>query len=181
MRFARPIAVAAALTFTTLMLATAPASAAPAPQEIKDQTLASANAARAKYGARPLTWSDPLYPATDQYAQMCKFAHSAAEGRYGENLYAVIGPSDTKTAIRQAFASWMAEASKYDYNKPGFSSATGRFTQLVWKGTTQISLAVSKCPAGMLFPQAGAFVLARFTPAGNFPGQFPQNVGRPVD
>jgi uncharacterized protein YkwD len=180
MRFARHIAVAATLTLTGLVQATAPAAAEPAPQEIQDQTLASANAARAKYGARPLTWNGSLYPAANEHARSCKFQHSNAQGGYGENLYVVSGSPGLKTAITSAFNAWMAEASKYNYNNPGFSGATGHFTQVVWKSTTQITLSVSRCAANTIFPMASTYVVARFTPPGNYMGQFPQNVGRPI-
>lgn len=41
----------------------------------KNQVLSLHNAARARYGARPLTWSTALEPSVQQYAQACKFAH----------------------------------------------------------------------------------------------------------
>jgi hypothetical protein len=34
------------------------------------------NIARAQYGARNLTWTEPLYAAVTQWAQRCKFMHS---------------------------------------------------------------------------------------------------------
>ncbi|MEU4547159.1 CAP family protein [Nonomuraea dietziae] len=183
MRTARHIAVAATLAVTGLTQA-APAAAelaAPAPQEVKDQTLASVNAARAQYGARPLTWNETLYPSADEHARACRFQHSNPQGAYGENMYAASGSPDTKTAIANAFNAWMAEASQYNYNRPGFSASTGHFTQVVWKSTTQITLAVARCAAGTIFPSmASTYVVARFTPPGNLQGQFPQNVGRHV-
>ncbi|KAF9900766.1 hypothetical protein EC991_006908 [Linnemannia zychae] len=142
-----------------------------------DQVLMEHNGARARYGARPVQWSAPLYPSTVQYAQQCRFAHSDAQSRYGENLYASSNPN---TGIRDAITAWMAEASKYNYNQPGFSGATGQFTQVVWKNTTQVSCAMANCPAGAILPQPTKFIVCRYTPPGNFPGQFPQNVGRPV-
>ncbi|KAF8888246.1 CAP domain-containing protein [Infundibulicybe gibba] len=65
-------------------------------------------------------------------------------------------------------------------NNPGFSSATGHFTQVVWKGTTQVACAVANCGAGTIFSQASGYVVCRYSPPGNVIGQFPQNVGRPV-
>lgn len=178
MRFARHIVVAAALTVTSLTQTTAPASAESTPQDIRDQTLASANAARAKYGARPLKWNDSLYTGADQWARQCKFQRGP--GSHGENLFVTTAASDNRTTIKTAFESWMAEAAKYDYNRPGFSAATGGFTQVVWKNTTQITLAVARCPADTIFSVPSTYVVARFTRPGNYVGQFPQNVGRPV-
>jgi hypothetical protein len=33
------------------------------------------NRYRARYGAGPVTWSDALYPGTNQWARQCKFQH----------------------------------------------------------------------------------------------------------
>ncbi|WP_328388569.1 CAP domain-containing protein [Nocardia sp. NBC_00416] len=139
--------------------------------------MAEHNQARAQYGARPLTWSDSLYPATLEWATQCKFQHSQPGGKYGENLYA-FGGTDTGTAVKDAVAAWMAEAAEYDYANPVFSSATGHFTQVVWKSTTQVTAAVVSCPAGSIFPSPSVFVVARYSPPGNFQGQFGENVGR---
>ncbi|KAI7821198.1 CAP domain-containing protein [Gamsiella multidivaricata] len=142
-----------------------------------DQVLAEHNQARARYGARALQWTPALYSATVQYVQMCKFAHSNAESQYGENIYASSNPN---TGIKDAVAAWMAESSNYNYNNPGFSAATGQFTQVVWKNTQQVTCAMASCPAGAIFPQPSKYIVCRYTPQGNIAGQFPQNVGRSV-
>ncbi|UMP06788.1 CAP domain-containing protein [Amycolatopsis sp. EV170708-02-1] len=142
----------------------------------RDQVLAQHNQARAQYGARPLYWSHSLYSGVLQLAHNCRFHHSDLQARYGENLYAGTGSA----GIQDAMNSWMDEASKYDYNHPGVSPATGRFTQVVWKSTTGVAAAIVHCPAGTIFPQPSVFIVARYTPPGNAPGAFPQNVGRHV-
>ncbi|PFH46572.1 hypothetical protein AMATHDRAFT_77606 [Amanita thiersii Skay4041] len=137
-----------------------------------DQVLAGHNRARAKYGARPLTWNSNLYPGTVQWAKQCKFQHSNSQGRYGENLAAGSGNFGFPNALEL----WMDEAN----NHPGFSPATGHFTQVVWKSTTSVACAIADCPAGTIFPQPSRFVVCRYAPPGNVQGQFPQNVGRHV-
>lgn len=67
----------------------------------------------------------------------------------------------------------MDEASKYDYNHPGFSSGTGHFTQVVWKGSKQVACAIANCGAGTIFGQASKYVVCRYSPAGNIIGHFP--------
>ncbi|CAO3569132.1 unnamed protein product [Mortierella alpina] len=123
-----------------------------------DQVLTEHNRARARYAARPLQWNPLLYPGTMQYAQMCRYAHSDAKWQYGENLYA---SSDPNTGIANAVKAWMDESSKYNYNQPQFSPATD-------------------CHAGTVSPQATKYIVCRYNPPGNIPGQFPLNVGRPV-
>ncbi len=160
-----------------LALSATPAGAEPtAPADaFSDQVLARHNTPRAQYGAGALRWNAALYPSTEQYARQCRFAHSDPQGRYGENLYA---SSDLTAGIAEAMAAWMSEASKYDYANPGFSAATGHFTQVVWKSTTQVTASVVRCPAGAILAQPTVFVVARYTPPGNYLGQFQQNVGR---
>ncbi|WP_204043107.1 CAP domain-containing protein [Acrocarpospora phusangensis] len=150
------------------------------PAGLKEQALREANTARARYGARPLTWNAQLYPGTRQRAAGCRFQPSPITAGYGENLYATTDLTGTAAAVTSAFASWMSEAPHYDHTHPGFTPETGNFSQVVWKGTTQLALSVARCPAGTVFPSAGYFVVARFTPPGNFLSRFAQNVGRPV-
>ncbi|KIJ49947.1 hypothetical protein M422DRAFT_65847 [Sphaerobolus stellatus SS14] len=131
------------------------------------------NAYRAHYSAPALTWSDALYPGTQQWANQCKFQHS--KGSYGENLAAGTGNA---YAFRDGLKGWMDEASKYDWNHPGFSSGTGHFTQVVWKSSKQVACAIANCGGGTIFPQASKYVVCRYSPPGNYEGQYPANVGR---
>ncbi|MGN2641931.1 CAP domain-containing protein [Nocardia takedensis] len=155
------------------LLSTVPAHA----DTWSDQVLTEHNTARADYGARPLTWAANLYPAALHHAQNCRYVASDAAGRYGENLYVSTNPDAT---IREALTAWMNEATRYDHEAPRYSRRTAHFTQVVWKATTQVTAAVADCPAGTLLPQATRFIVARYTPPGNTPGAFPQNVGRPL-
>jgi hypothetical protein len=67
---------------------------------------------------------------------------------------------------------WYDEVQQYDFNNPGFSMATGHFTQLVWKASTRL---------GIGYASEGGYtvVVGLYNPAGNVKGQFPQNVARP--
>jgi hypothetical protein len=41
------------------------------------------------------------------------------------------------------------ESQAYDFNAPGFSSATGHFTQVVWKASARLGCAVQVCSSGI--------------------------------
>jgi hypothetical protein len=46
--------------------------------------------------------------------------------------------------VAQATTGWYNEVSKYNYRNPGFSMATGHFTQLVWKNTKSIGFGIAQ-------------------------------------
>lgn len=129
-------------------------------QSVLDTT----NKYRAQHGAAALTWSNELASYAKKYLdnQNCVFAHSG--GPYGENL--AMGYSSVSSAID----AWYNEVSSYDYSNPGFSMSTGHFTQLVWKGTTQVGCYSYDCGS------SGQFVACEYSPAGNVLGNFAQNV-----
>lgn len=112
----------------------------------------------------------------------------------GQNLYqkTVVG---TTLEIRgqEVVDSWYGENKNYDYSRPGFSSATGHFTQVspcnmhahavmmyvptqvVWIGSTHIGVASAVQGNTM-------YVVANYTPPGNVvgPENFSTNVKRPM-
>jgi hypothetical protein len=106
-------------------------------------------------------------------------------GMYGENLYgfSTTGSFDsiaqTKSGITTA---WYGEGKNYDYSHPGFSEATGHFTQVVWKATKRVGCAWNqqKCTktGGFTFHK----LVCEYDPRGNIVGgdNFKNNVPRPT-
>ena len=74
---------------------------------------------------------------------------------------------------RKATEMWYDEIKDYDFKKPGFSSGTGHFTQVVWVDSVELGVGKATSPNGM------QFVVARYFPPGNFLGRFPENVKAP--
>lgn len=72
---------------------------------------------------------------------------------------------------------WGSERKKYNWNQPGFSGDTGHFTQVVWKNTKTVGCGWKKCNGGQ-GKANGFYIVCKYDPAGNYQGQFPQNVGR---
>lgn len=108
----------------------------------------------------------------------------------GQNLYqkSVVG-AELELTGQEVVDSWYGEIKNYDYSRPGFSPATGHFTQVrrmcvpvvfegltlqvVWVGTTHVGCASAT-------QGNSVFVVANYTPPGNVVGQqnFSENVRR---
>ena len=71
---------------------------------------------------------------------------------------------------QRAAEMWYEEIKDYNFRNPGFKSATGHFTQLIWVGSRDVGIAKAVGKNG------AHFVVARYYPAGNVLGQFPENV-----
>jgi uncharacterized protein YkwD len=132
-----------------------------------------------------MTLSDSLNTTAQSWANQIassgNFAHSSTSN--GENLYAYYTTATSiaaGTLANQAVQSWYNEVSKYDYNNPGFSSATGHFTQVVWKSSTQLGCGAAKGTTTINGKLYNAFyVVCQYAPPGNVLGQFPANVLKP--
>jgi hypothetical protein len=70
-----------------------------------------------------------------------------------------------------ATTSWYSEIKDYNFNNGGFSGSTGHFTQVVWNATKKLG-------AGFAFnsDHHSVYVVAQYTPPGNYEGQYQQNV-----
>lgn len=115
-----------------------------------------------------------------------KFEHNPQLGqlRLGENLYRKMSSRQFSTSAsacagyaKDAVDAWYDEISMYDFNRPGFSMATGHFTALVWKSTTQgghgLAMSTRKNPSnGMYY----VTVVSNYSPGGNVEGLFKSEV-----
>lgn len=81
----------------------------------------------------------------------------------------------SKILGKNATESWYEEIHQYDFDNPEFSQQCGHFTQVVWKNTTAFGIGVGFGDDGRR-----AVVVARYSPPGNYLGQFPENVPQPI-
>jgi len=127
------------------------------------------NRVRAKHCAGPLTWSPKLAQVAQRWANSlrdkgCAFGHS--NGDYGENLAAgSTGLLDPEAVVKM----WYDEIAQYKFPNGGFSMQTGHFTQVVWRGTTQVGCGRSQCKGLDIW-------VCEYDPAGNWEGQYRENV-----
>jgi len=88
------------------------------------------------------------------------FKHSG--GATGENLAA--GYANASASVD----AWGLEREEYNWNNPGFSEATGHFTQLVWSNTTTVGCGRTSCAGENQTP--GWYVVCEYFPPGNIEG-----------
>ena len=145
-------------------------------QEDIDQALLIHNNARSEVGVSALKWSTELSKdASEWAAQMAKedrMYHSENEDRpnQGENLFYTTA-RDSLTPARKASQLWYEEIELYTYS-PILSGendfyAIGHYTQMVWNNTTEVGMAMAVSSSGK------TYVAARYSPQGNFVGQYP--------
>uniref|UniRef100_A0A6C0JDZ0 SCP domain-containing protein n=1 Tax=viral metagenome TaxID=1070528 RepID=A0A6C0JDZ0_9ZZZZ len=125
--------------------------------------------------APPLSWDTTIQKFSDNWSyhllETNTFQHSGSD-LYGENLAFFQGyGKDTMVLLKLAVDAWYNEISLYDFKKPGFSSATGHFTCLVWKASTNFSIGISIDPI-----TSAADIVMNTSPPGNVEGQYKINV-----
>uniref|UniRef100_A0A8C4RDR2 Golgi-associated plant pathogenesis-related protein 1 n=1 Tax=Eptatretus burgeri TaxID=7764 RepID=A0A8C4RDR2_EPTBU len=106
------------------------------------------------------------------HTRILKHSSESERGKCGENLAWASYDQPAKEVAER----WYGEIKNYNFSQPGFTSGSGHFTAMVWKGSTK--LGVGKAQAG----DGSSFVVARYFPAGNVinSGCFEQNVLPPI-
>lgn len=127
---------------------------------------------RKRHHAPPLTLNKDLCKIAQNYAQKLlatnTFDHSTNKynGKsIGENLFYCKGKEATG---EMATTDWYNEIKMHNFRKE-FQSATGHFTQVIWKGTEEVGFGIAN--KGNTY-----YVVANYFPAGNVMGEFATNV-----
>ena len=61
----------------------------------------------------------------------------------------------------------------YNFGSDSFSSGTGHFTQVTWKGSTELGIGFGTTKKNGMYC---TYVVGRYRPAGNMMGDFPKEV-----
>eukprot|EP01060_Flectonema_neradi_P013216 TRINITY_DN19997_c0_g1_i1.p1 TRINITY_DN19997_c0_g1~~TRINITY_DN19997_c0_g1_i1.p1 ORF type:complete len:526 (+),score=102.91 TRINITY_DN19997_c0_g1_i1:42-1580(+) len=126
------------------------------------------NQKRSSHGAPPLAFDAKLAANALKQAEVCQASNTLSHGNCdgeGQNAFfsGFTGTAPTEEElVKQAVSDWYDEISLYKKaggGVPALGSA-GHFTQVVWKGTTHVGIAV-------LVSEGSAFVIANYSPPGN--------------
>ncbi|MFB7474815.1 CAP family protein [Kitasatospora sp. NPDC056184] len=178
-------------TLTTLLLAAVLAAAATTPAAARaalpdatdaaftDDCLRAHNEYRARHGVPALTPD----PAVQEHArtraarlstsERLSGGHAGLDPAYGENQSWFGSTAPGPATCRRAVDTWYAQAGNYDYGKPGYSTATGLFTQLVWKSSTRLGCARAHGRGDTWYE---TYVVCDYGPPGNVAPEYAENV-----
>ncbi len=126
------------------------------------------NAVRARVGLKPLTWSEKLERAAQEWADTLikegAFRHRP-NSPWGQNLYAVSGG---EFLPQQIVNGWAAEAKDFDSasNRCKDGHMCGHYTQIVWRDTRELGCAVARGGNREVW-------VCEYSPPGNIQGMRP--------
>lgn len=142
-----------------------------------DECLVAHNKYRKLHGVPPLKHNPDLSDIAllwaKKIAKKGRLEHSGAkyDGKHlGENLAMWFMKGAEKYDGQEATDQWYEEIELYNFDRPGFTGATGHFTQVVWKGSHEVGFGVAIAPNGYFY------AVANYFPAGNVMGEFDRNV-----
>lgn len=142
-------------------------------REFEEECLRAHNKFRAMHGSPPLKLNRNLCLFAAEWAkELAKrksFEHRP-NNKYGENLYFGSG---FKISAEDAVRTWYNEIHDYNFKKPVFHPDIGHFTQLIWKGSKELGVALQ-------IANTTTYVVCNYDPPGNIMGQFEANVPLPL-
>ncbi|GCC25056.1 hypothetical protein chiPu_0003461 [Chiloscyllium punctatum] len=132
-----------------------------ASKEFSREVLKTHNDYRKKHGAPGLQLCSKLCKNAQQYAEVLASTRVLKHS-----------PESSRQQCKEVSERWYSEMKNYNFNCPGFSSGTGHFTAMIWKGSRKLGVGKASASDG------STFVVARYFPAGNITnrGYFEENV-----
>lgn len=143
-------------------------------KQFEEDFLSAHNKYRKLHGSPPLLLNRDLCKSAQKWADhllsIKGLQHSNTD--LGENLYYKSSSNPRDLPGNEPVDSWYKEIENYNFSRPGFSSNTGHFTQVVWKESKEVGYGVATDGKRVYF------LVAQYSPAGNItnPGYFEKNV-----
>merc|ERR1712141_209707 len=111
----------------------------------------------------------------EKLAKTDSFEHRQNQ-ELGENLFCSWSSNPkAKCPGNKPVDSWYSEIKTYKFGSEPTSMGTGHFTQVVWKKSKKMGIAKARTSKGKII------VVANYEPAGNWIGQYTENVPAPIN
>ncbi|XP_065217540.1 Golgi-associated plant pathogenesis-related protein 1-like [Planococcus citri] len=136
-------------------------------KQFNDKLVKDHNKYRSQHGTPPLEPDLNLMEDAIKWSKQLANTNVLQHGSTGENLYKNTNTGPIDESQLDAVKPWYDEIKLY--TKPEFSLQTGHFTQVVWRDTRKLG-------CGVCSGSGGTVVTCRYSPPGNFRGQFEENV-----
>lgn len=108
------------------------------------------------------------------WAENCAKTSNMAQNpssSYGENILCIYSSDFSHVpSARDAVKAWYDEIKNHKFGVEAVNHETLRFTQLIWKNSTELGMAMAKNNKGQ------TYIVANYNPRGNIIGQFNDNV-----
>lgn len=142
--------------------------------DFENEALEIHNEYRREHGAPPLVLNKNISKVAQKWAEELAKKDSMAYSlnkMYGESVYSG-WTADAKTTItaKDCVDKWYSEINEFNFGKEPEVLTCGHFTQIVWKDTKELGVGSAKSASGKLY------VVANYSPPGNYSGQFTKNV-----
>ena len=129
-----------------------------------------------------LVWNSDVAAYAQEWAEYlrdnhdCELQHRSWLGMavqsYGENLYgSSVWGMGLNTTPQKVVDAWWGEISDYDYASNSCTAVCGHYTQVMWKGSTEVGCGMAVCDEGAN-AQSDVWV-CNYDPPGNWIGQRP--------
>lgn len=132
------------------------------------------NEYRIRHGVDALELDRKMCKYSEEWAKMLASKNILEHRKncpHGENIYSVLSSDPNFTISGNApVEKWYEEMKLHPFGKEPSSLKSGHFSQVVWKSSKLLGVGVAKNNKGRVY------VVANYSPAGNFVGYFRENV-----
>lgn len=153
-------------------------SGAPPVGDYQEKVINTHNALRRLHGAPDLVWDEQLAADALEGASECAFQHNLVGTNSGQNIGLGHEAEDVDKFIQGMYDNEIGKYEGQEGTEAGFSTSTGHYTQIVWKGTKRVGCSTKQCSgvAGAGSGMAPVLTFCNYDPPGNMAGGYAENV-----
>lgn len=140
----------------------------------EEEFLEAHNEYRKRHGVPPLNLDRKLCKYSEEWARHLAQKNTLEHrpgSNYGENIYCLYSSDPNfKVNGHTPVDTWYEEVIHHPFGKEPSSLKSGHFSQVIWKSSEYLGVGVAKNTQGSIY------VVANYSPAGNFVGHYVENV-----